>query len=214
MRTIIIADDHPATLNGVKSFLEKLGYIILSTYDNGISAYNNIISLQPDCAILDLSMPGLNGLEVLEKIRATNKQIKIILYTMYHEKTLFEKAKTLMVNGYLLKDFALEELDTCLQALSTSQQWFSPKLSEALVFRTSDNLHEQLLLLTRSELKILSLIAAERSSKEIADMLFISEKTVENHRSHIIRKLQLPSHKNALLIWAIENKKTLAEFDK
>ncbi len=206
MRTIILADDHPVTLNGMKAYLEKLGYLVLSIYDNGISAYNNIISLKPDCAILDLSMPGMNGLEVLQKIRTTNKSIKVIIYTMYHEKALFEKAVSLGVNGYLLKDFAIEELETCLDTLKFQPQWFSPKLNESLIFKETDSVQEKLLLLSPAERKIVSMIAEEKSSKTIADLLFISEKTVENHRSNIIRKLQLPNTKNALLIWALEHK--------
>lgn len=206
MRTIILADDHPVTLNGMKAYLEKLGYLVLSIYDNGISAYNNIISLKPDCAILDLSMPGMNGLEVLQKIRTTNKSIKVIIYTMYHEKALFEKAVSMGVNGYLLKDFAIEELETCLDTLKFQPQWFSPKLNESLIFKETDSVQEKLLLLSPAERKIVSMIAEEKSSKTIADLLFISEKTVENHRSNIIRKLQLPNTKNALLIWALEHK--------
>ncbi|HOZ52161.1 MAG TPA: response regulator transcription factor [Chitinophagaceae bacterium] len=207
MRSFIIADDHPVTLAGIKSYIEKLGNIVMSTYDNGISAYNNIISLQPDYAILDLSMPGMNGLEVLQKVRATNKSIKIILYTMYHEKSLFEKAVQLGVNGYILKDFALEELAVCLDTLKFKNEWFSPKLYESLIIKSSDSTQEKLLLLSPAERKILSLIADEKSSKTIAELLFIAEKTVENHRSNIIRKLGLSNTKNALLIWAIENKK-------
>jgi DNA-binding NarL/FixJ family response regulator len=206
MRTIILADDHPVTLNGMKAYLEKLGYLVLSIYDNGISAYNNIISLKPDCAILDLSMPGMNGLEVLQKIRTSNKSIKVIIYTMYHEKALFEKAVNLGVNGYLLKDFAMEELETCLDTLKFKSQWFSPKLNESLIIKETDSVKEKLLLLSPAEQKIVSLIATEKSSKTIAELLFISEKTVENHRSSIIRKLNLPNTKNALLIWALENK--------
>jgi DNA-binding NarL/FixJ family response regulator len=209
MRTIILADDHPVTLNGMKALLENLGYIVLSTYENGISAYNNIISLKPDCAILDLSMPGMNGLEVLQKIRATNKSIKVIIYTMYHEKSLFEKAVQSGVNGYILKDFAIDELEICLDALKYKNEWFSPKLNETLILKNADSTQEKILMLTPAERKILTLIAEENSSKNIAELLFISEKTVENHRSNMIKKLNLSNSKNALIIWAIEHKKDI-----
>jgi DNA-binding NarL/FixJ family response regulator len=206
VRTFIIADDHPITLAGMKTFVEKLGYIVLSTYDNGINAYNNIVSLKPDCAILDLSMPGMNGLEVLEKTRAQNKTIKIIIYTMYTETTLFDKAVKLGVNGYILKEFAMQELETCLDTLKYKNEWFSPKLNETLIFKDSDTAQEKILLLTPAERKIVSLIAQEKSSKQIAEMLFLSEKTIENHRSHIIKKLNLGNGKNALLVWALDNR--------
>lgn len=206
MATFIIADDHPITLAGMKTYIEKLGHLVLSTYDNGISAFNNIVSLKPDYAILDLSMPGMNGLEVLEKVRLQNKTIKIIIYTMYTETTLFDKAVKLGVNGYILKEFAMQELETCLDTLKYKDEWFSPKLNEKLIFKESDTAQEKILILTPAERKIVSLIAQEKNSKQIADLLFISEKTVENHRSNIIKKLQLPTSKNALLIWALEHK--------
>lgn len=209
MKTIIIADDHPVTLNGMKTFLEQLGYIVMYTCDNGINAFNQINAFKPDYAILDLNMPGLNGLEVLEKIRQTNKTTKVIIYTMYNEKALFEKAVKLGVNGFLLKDFAIEEFELCLEALSHQKFWFSPKLEQTLSMSDQDNKQEKFLLLSPAERKIVSMIADEKSSKTIAEQLFISEKTVENHRSNIIKKLNLSTSKNSLLIWALENKRTL-----
>ncbi len=206
MSTFIIADDHPVTLAGMETYIKKLGHQVLGTYDNGISAYNNIVLEKPDYAILDLSMPSLNGLEVLEKLRMQNKTIKIIIYTMYTETTLFDKAVKLGVNGYILKEFALQELEECLKALVFKKEWFSPRLKTALVFKETDSIQEKILLLSPSEKKILSLIAKEKVSKEIADLLFITEKTVENHRSNMIKKLNLSNTKNALLIFALENK--------
>lgn len=132
MATIIIADDHPVTLNGVSQYLPSLGYRILKQYTNGIEACNNILTLQPDYAVLDIFMPGMSGLEVLEKLRTRNKTVKVILYTLYADTALFEKAKTLGVNGCVLKDFALEEPKDCLHRLKFQKQWFSPKLGEAL----------------------------------------------------------------------------------
>jgi DNA-binding NarL/FixJ family response regulator len=209
MYTVIIADDHPVTLEGMKVYIEKMGHMVLRTCQDGIEAYNQISALKPNIAILDLSMPGMNGLEVLEKIRAHNKSTKIIIYTMYTETTLFDKAVRLGVNGYVLKEFAMEELALCIESLTRSKEWFSPKLQETLVFKQSDNIHEQMLILTPAERKILSLVAQEKSSKQIAENLFISEKTVENHRTNIIKKLQLKNTKNSLLAWAITHKGSL-----
>lgn len=211
MNTFIIADDHPATLMGMKSFIEKLGHIVLKTYDNGTQALNNILLLKPNYAILDLNMPGMNGLEVLEKIRASNKTIKVIIYTMYQEKNLYEKALSLGVNGYLLKDFVMSDIETCLKELSYKQHWFSPKLMVTLTLKQVDNHNEKLMTLTPSERKIVSLIAQSKKSKEIADMLFLSEKTVENHRSNIAKKIGLSGDKNSLLHWALENKASLID---
>lgn len=205
MKTILIADDHPITLNGIKLYVENLKYKVLKTCQNGIDAYQEIINLNPDIVILDLNMPGMNGLEVLEKVRAKNTDVKIILYTMYHEKSFLTKAKILGVNGYLLKDFAIEELSVCLEKLSLGENWFSPKLDETLIIKKHDTEMSKILSLTSSERKILSLIGEDMDTKTIAEHLFISDKTVEKHRSNIIKKLNLPNERNVLIRFALQN---------
>jgi DNA-binding NarL/FixJ family response regulator len=205
MKTILIADDHPITLNGIKLYVEQLGYEVVKTCQNGLDAYNSIVALHPEFVILDLNMPQMNGLEVLEKIRLENESIKIILYTMYHEKSFLVRAKKLGVNGYLLKDFALEELSICLEKVGANEEWFSPKLDETLIIKKHDSEVEKILTLTASEKKILSLIAKDLNTKIIAELLFISEKTVEKHRSNIIKKLGLPNERNILQRFALQN---------
>lgn len=203
--TVIIADDHPVTLNGIAQYVASLGYNVLRTYTNGIAALNNILALKPDYAILDASMPGKTGLEVIENVRSKNKTIKLILYTMYNDTALFEKAKTLEVNGYVLKNFALEELETCLAQLRYNKQWFSPRLQSSLVMKDGATANEKLQTLSASETKIIEMVALGNTSKYIAEHLFISEKTVENHRSNIIKKLGLVAGKNMLAIWAAQH---------
>lgn len=208
MKTIIIADDHPITLSGIELYVKNLGYIVLKTFQNGLDAFNGILELQPEYAILDLNMPGLNGLEVLEKVRKENGEIKIILYTMYQEKSFLVKAKELGVNGYLLKDFAIEELATCLEMINKDEDWFSPKLEETLIINKHDTEKTKIMLLTPAERKILSLIGEDHNTKSISELLFISEKTVEKHRSNIIKKLGLPNEKNILVRFALQNKQS------
>lgn len=206
MKTIIIADDHPITLNGIKLYLESLNYTVIETFSDGKEALDGIISLKPDFGILDLSMPTMNGLEVLEKLRQSNTQTKIIMYTMYNENSFFDRAKALDVNGYLLKDFAIQELKICLEKINENKKWFSPKLQDNLLINKHDSVSEKLFSLTASEKKIISLIAKDYSTKKIAELLFISEKTVESHRSNIIKKLGLPNERNVLLRFALQNK--------
>jgi DNA-binding NarL/FixJ family response regulator len=205
MRNIIIADDHPITLQGIKKYVEDLGYIVMKTYENGELALKGILKCKPDLVILDLNMPGMNGLEVLEKVREVNAEVKIILYTMYQEKVFFERAKSLGVNGYLLKEFALEDLSICIEKVKSNEFWFSPKLSKSMTTSKHDTEITKINLLSAGERKILSLIGNEHSTKEIAEMLFISEKTVEKHRSNIIKKLDLPNEKNILQRFATQN---------
>ncbi|WP_269227450.1 response regulator [Flavobacterium eburneipallidum] len=205
MKTIIIADDHPITLNGIQLYVENLGYNVLKVCPNGTDAYIGIKELNPDFVILDLNMPGMNGLEVLEKIREEDATTKIILYTMYQEKSFLTKAINLGVNGYLLKDFAIEELSVCLEKISAGENWFSPKLNETVVIKKYDSEMVKILSLSPAERKILSLIAQDHNSKTIAELLFISDKTVEKHRSNIIKKLGLPNERNVLQRFALQN---------
>lgn len=206
MKTMIIADDHPMTLAGMKNFVETLGYHVIATYTDGLSAYEGVLKLTPTIVILDLNMPKMNGLEVLEKLREENAKIKIVLYTMYHEKSFFTKAKDLGVNGYILKDFALDELSVCLKKISENENWFSSKLENTITIDKYDDEKTRILLLTSSEKKILSLIGEEYSTKEIADLLFVTEKTIEKHRSNIIHKLGLPNERNILMRFAMKCK--------
>ena len=101
--TVLIADDHPFTLTGTKSFVETLGHQVIKTCSNGTVAYNLIQIHQPDIAILDISMPGLGGIEVLEKVQQQQLTTKVILLTMHREISVFKKANQYPLYGYLLK---------------------------------------------------------------------------------------------------------------
>ena len=198
MKTIIIADDHSITLLGMQNYLKDIGYNVIGAYKDGQTAYENAIQLKPDVLILDINMPIMNGLEVLKKIKKDAPEIKVIIYTMHNEKFIYEKAKNKGVNGYLLKDFALEEIAICLEKILDGKNWFSPRLVELTVEGKYEKEVEYIALLTATEMKILELIARDFNTKNIANKLFISEKTVENHRSNIIKKLQLPNENNIL----------------
>lgn len=208
MVSVIIADDHPFTLIGTKTFTESLGYNVIDLCNNGISAYNTIISKKPDIAILDVNMPGMNGIEVLEKLQQRKLvRTKVVLLTMHNEVSIFTHAKTLGARGYLLKEFAMDELGDCLLAIQNGKRWFGAALTRTLVVdkQNAADRNDKISHLTFSEKKVLELIAAQRTTREIAGLLFISEKTVETHRRNIIQKLSLPQEKNALLLWAVKN---------
>jgi DNA-binding NarL/FixJ family response regulator len=206
MCDIIIADDHPVVLFGTKTFLEQKGYNVVSVCGNGVEAYNQIIAKIPHIAILDMSMPGLNGMEILEKLQHAKLPVKTILLTMHNDVALFNKAKEFGVKGYLLKDFAMDEMEKCISEVNAGNLYFSKHLSNMLTVQHSKDINPVLEQLTFAERKILDLVKKQKSTKDIAAQLFISEKTVETHRSHIIKKLNIPPGKNALLIWAMKMK--------
>ncbi len=199
---ILIADDHPLTLIGTKGFVESLGYQVADICSNGITAYNLIVTHQPTIAILDINMPGIDGLEVLEKVFKQKLKTKVILLTMHKEMTVFKKANQLGVFGYILKENAQEELQKCLEEVKNGNKYVSKNLTNELT--NNNDVPTDLAKLTFAERKVLELIAQQKTSKQIAEMLFISEKTVEGHRGNIITKLELPKEKNTLLIWAMK----------
>lgn len=213
-KTIIIADDHPITGRGMESILLTMGFDVLGNYQNGIQALNSIISNRPNFALLDAHMPGLCGLDVVVELKKKKLRTKTIIYTMYTDVALFEQAKELGVDGYLLKEFALDDLKECLDALRSGAKWYHPLLEEKLKKSEDQSFKPDLYcLLTPKERSVLASLADNKSTKEIAKELYISEKTIETHRRNIKKKLQLSDNKNALLVWAVKNKGFFSLFD-
>jgi DNA-binding NarL/FixJ family response regulator len=201
---ILLADDHPFTLQGTKSFVESYGYQVLDACSNGVSALNLIKLHSPDVAILDINMPGLDGLEVAKKVQESKLKTKVVLLTMHKEMTVYKKAMQYNIYGYILKEHAQTELEMCLLALKKGNRYVSEHLEDDLVVNNQKE-DTELTKLSLAERKIVTLIAQQKTSKQIAEMLFLSEKTVEGHRTNIIEKLGLPKEKNTLLVWAIQN---------
>ena len=203
--TVLIADDHPFTLAGTKAFVEALGHQVVKTCSNGLVAYNLIQIHQPKIAILDISMPGLDGIEVLEKMQQQQMATKVILLTMHRELSVFKKANQYQLYGYLLKEQAETELEKCLEAVEKGEKYVSELLlNELLMGHEINNTATDLDKLTFVEKKVLELVVQQKTSKQIGELLFISEKTVEGHRTSIIKKLDLPKGKNTLLRWAMK----------
>jgi len=205
--SIIIADDHPLLLKGLSDFLVEKGHRIIGSGKDGREAYNLIIQEQPDIAILDIQMPFMSGIEIAKKCKNQNIDTRIVLITFHKEKELYQKAKELNIFGYILKEFALEEIETCIETVKLGKPFFSSKLKELIGVEVMEN--DILSKLSPSEKKILNLIAKDFTNKEIASQLFISHRTVEKHRSNIIMKLNLEAKTNSLLIWAKENQNQL-----
>lgn len=205
--TIITADDHPLLLKGLNDFLLERGYNIIGSGNNGREAYNLIIKEQPEIAVLDIQMPFLSGIEIARKCKINCPTTKVILITLHKERDLYQQAKELNIFGYLLKEFALEEIETCLEHVIQGNHYFSSKIVGKLEQNAVDA--SMLDLLTPSERKILKLIGKDKTNKEIASLLFISYRTVEKHRSNIIAKLNLEHKTNSLLIWAKQHQDQL-----
>ncbi|MDC7995101.1 response regulator [Altibacter sp. HG106] len=198
---IVIADDHPLLLEGIVSVIQK-HYPEFEIYkaSNGASALQLITEEVPDIAILDIEMPLLNGIEVATKSRALNVATKIVFLTLHKEKSFFDEIQRLDVEGYVLKEFSIQEIIVCIEKVLKGETYYSSHIQKFL--QKGDSGLPQF---TKTETNILKLIAQGRTSKEIAEMLFVSQKTVDSHRYNISKKLNLPGEKNSLLKWVLKN---------
>lgn len=204
--SIIIADDHPLILKGLTDFLKEKDYNLIGSAVNGKEALDMIISKKPEIAILDIQMPFLSGLEIAEKCNDLNLSTKIILITFEKDEAIYKQAKALEIYGYVLKEFALVEIENCIAAVLDGKSYFSPELIEYLEIPEPP---KELQLLTPTEIEVLKHIALNKTAKEIGSILFISSRTVEKHKSHIIRKLELESKGGSLALFAKENEEFL-----
>lgn len=211
---LVIADDHPIFREGLRNVIvREPDWTIVAEADDGPSALRAIQEHHPDIAILDVAMPGLNGLAVARELHRLQLPTRIVFLTMFKEEDLFNEAMDLGALGYVLKDNAVTDLLRCLRTVASGSHFISPALSELLVLRAerarglarrTPGLQD----LTPSERRILRLISQGKTSKEIASSLFISPKTVENHRINIGAKLDLHGN-NSLLKFALEHKRDL-----
>lgn len=200
--SIIIADDHPLVLKGLTDFLKEKKYHLIGSAVNGKEAFELIQSQKPHIAILDIQMPFLTGLEIAKKCQDLNLSTKIILITFEKDLKIYKEAKSLGIFGYVLKEFALVEIENCIAAVVAGKSYFSPELIEFLEIIEPPAEWD---LMTPSEKEILKLIAKNNTGVEIGEILSVSTRTVEKHKSNIIKKLELPQKQNSLLIWVKEN---------
>lgn len=204
--SIVIADDHPLMLRGLTDFLTSKNFNIVGSAQDGNAAYNLIVKHKPDIAVLDIRMPHQTGLEIAEACKKNNLKTKIILITFDKEQELFDKAREVNVYGYILKEFAVEEIEICIKHAIEDKPYFSKEITSFLNTNNMDPKPDCLEALTKSEFKIVKLISENRTSQEIADELSISIKTVHKHRTHIVAKLKLDNKPTSLSIWASLNK--------
>lgn len=211
---ILIADDHPIFRKGLRQAIENdKSLIIVGEADNGLDAYQLIASMKPDVVVLDIEMPVLSGLEVASRVQKEHFPVEIVFLTMYKDEDMFNEAMDRGVKGYVLKENTVEDIVSCIKTVAKGKYFLSPTISSYLVSRSdrARNLLKrkpELDDLTPTERKILKLIAENKTSKEIALMLNVSHRTVENHRLNICNKLDIHGS-HGLLKFAIEFKSEL-----
>jgi len=208
---IVIADDHPIFRQGLRQIIELDPLLKVSgEAGDGETALEQIRSNKPQVAVLDVDMPQMDGFEVAQAVQGERLPVEVIFLTMYKDERIFNRAMDLGVKGYILKDSAATEVVGGIKAVVAGQNYISPVLSTYLLNRSrrAAVLAEQkpeLNKLTQTERRVLKLIAEYKTSKEIADELFVSIRTIDAHRTNICQKLELHGS-HALLKFALEHK--------
>lgn len=197
-QTVLIADDHPIFRVGLRHILQQENQYQCFEVGDGAQAIEFILQQQPDIAIVDINMPQAGGLEVIEKTIAVASHTRFAVLTVYDDYRLMERAFDLGAQAYLLKEDAQSELLECLRKISQQQRYLSDSMSRVSRISTQQPCAEKL---TPSEQRILDLVGQFKTSREIADHLNVSIRTVQNHRNNITQKLGLQGN-NALLHYA------------
>jgi DNA-binding NarL/FixJ family response regulator len=191
---VIIADDHAMLLEGLKSLLEKKGVTVVATAKNGREARDLAIRLQPDVVIMDISMPGLNGVEATATIRKKIPNTKVIALSMHSNKQSVDKMFASGASGYILKESAFDELYDAIQKVKNDQFYLTPSIGRLYVDKQGKLLKDiskrsKFKKISRKEREVLQLVAEGQRNRAIAEKLGLSIKTVEAHRRNIMKKL-------------------------
>lgn len=205
---ILIADDHPVVRKGLRMAIEEdPGLAIVAEAANGEIALELILELRPHVAVLDIDMPKMDGFAVAREIRRKQLPVETIFLTMHEQEDLLLAAIEIGAKGYILKDCALLEIVTAVRTVASGQPYLNSTLTARLLLQKQapKPISNPL---TPTERRIVQLIAADKSSKEIGAELGIHYRTVENHRTNICRKLGLEGS-NALLRYALQNRHSL-----
>jgi DNA-binding NarL/FixJ family response regulator len=208
---ILLADDHPVVRKGLRMAIEEdEGLSVVGEAADGEAALALIVELLPQIAVLDIDMPKLDGFAVAREIATRHLPVATIFLTLHTGEDPFRAAMELRAKGYILKDSAMLEIVTSIRAVAAGQPYLSSALTARVlqppaVSAPNDALASRL---TPTEHRIVQLIAADKSSKEIGEELSIHYRTIENHRTTICRKLGLEGA-NALLRFALQNKNRL-----
>ena len=194
---IIIADDHRLIRQGLKSLLESQGFEVVGEAEDGRSAVKLVKKLDPNAVIIDISMPELNGIEATRQIHRETPQVKVIVLSMRSDRQAVLAAFAAGTSGYLLKESAFEEMIIAIKVALEGRTYLSPAIAHVLVRESIEQWSVSAEPMGRGissrEREILQLVAEGRSSKEMAESLYVSVKTIETHRKQIMNKLNLHS---------------------
>lgn len=204
---LLIADDHEILRYGISTYLASADNIeVVGEASAGDECIELFKKTQPDVCLLDISMPGKDGVEITKAIRAINPKVKVLIFSMHIDKEILRKVLEAGIDGYLLKNTEKADLLHGIESIAKGQQVFSDPISRMITqsFLEKDQNGAGSVNITKRELEILQLIVEGLTSQEIADRLFISPRTVDTHRGNLMQKLEI-SNAAGLVRYALEN---------
>ena len=204
---VMITDDHSMIREGLRQLLELEGeFNVVAEACDGVECLKKLETVLPDVLLLDINMPNMNGLEVLQKLKEKKMKVRVLVLTVHSEVEYLLKAVDIGVNGYLLKDSESAELKKAILAVVSGENYIQPSLIPVLNAKMIDRNKDTLKIesLTRRELEVLKLLAVGMYNKEVAEKLDISERTVKNHVSNIFKKIEVTDRTQAA-VFAIRN---------
>lgn len=203
---VLLADDHEIVRLGLTHTLKQDSRLeIVGEASNGKDALNAVIALNPDVLVLDITMPTMDGFEVLLELRKIKHPVKVLLLTMHIEEEMMERALTAGVHGYMLKNLPKEEIVDAIIKVSEGRRAIHETVFKAIGQKYAIGFTKDASGLTRREKEILKLIVDGNTSTQIADRLYISPRTVDTHRANMMQKLGI-GNVAALVRWALDNK--------
>jgi len=188
---IVLAEDHVLVRQGLKSLLDREGYQVVGEGSDGQEAMKHVATLQPDIAIMDISMPLMNGINAAREIHRSSPKTKAIVLTQHDEDEYVSEALDAGVKGYVLKSQVASDLLEAIRQVSRGQVYLSPGVAQAVMNAYKKKAEKPKDPLTPRERQVLQLIAESKSTKDVASLLGISVKTAESHRSRLMQKLDI-----------------------
>jgi two-component system nitrate/nitrite response regulator NarL len=198
---VVLADDHVFVRDGIKSLLEnEANIVVVGEATDGLEALKVVETEQPDLLILDIRMPNLTGIEVVEKLRSQNNLVKIVMLSMHESEEYVLKSIRAGADGYLLKGSSKEEFLKAVHTVANGGKYFSGDISSILISQLSNpaasfietkQVRDDDMMITKREKEILKLLLSGKGNKEIAEALDISKRTAEVHRFNLMKKLKV-----------------------
>lgn len=198
---LMLADDHRMIREGLRRSLSELGFTVVGEARNGSEALDLAAALRPDVVLMDVTMPELDGVEATRQLKARQPEVKVVVLTMHADHDILTQAIRAGANGYLVKDCSTDEIAMAIDAVALGETALSPGLAASMlaeVRRQGEHPTPERVITSREE-EVLQLIADGCSTPEVAEQLYISQKTVKNHLASIYQKLDARDRTQAVL---------------